>query len=55
MASKGQRFNKYDPEFREMVLKEYFEGQNGGAKSLAKKYGIPFSYDRYLDTETEEA
>ena len=42
MASKGQRFNKYDPEFRETVLKEYFEGQDGGAKSLAKKYGISF-------------
>ena len=42
MASKGQKFNKYDPEFREMVLKEYFEGHNGGTKSLGKKYGVSF-------------
>ena len=41
MASKGQKFNKYDPEFREMILKEYFEGRNGGSEILGKKYGIP--------------
>jgi transposase-like protein len=42
MASKGQKFNRYDPEFREMILKEYFEDHNGGAKYLAKKYGISY-------------
>ena len=40
MASKGQKFNSYDPEFKEMILKEYFEGHNGGSGYLAKKYGI---------------
>ena len=37
MASKGQIFNRYDPGFRETVLKEYFEGHNGGAKFLGKE------------------
>lgn len=41
MASKGQNFIKYDPILKETILKEYFNG-NAGAKSLAKKYGIPF-------------
>jgi len=40
MARKGQKFNKYDPAFREMVLKEYFEGHKSGAGSIAKKYGM---------------
>ena len=40
MAKKGQKFNSYDPEFRERILEEYFEGHNGGSISLAKKYGI---------------
>ena len=42
MASKGQKFRKYDPEFKEAVLKEFFENYGGGAKSLGKKYGISF-------------
>ena len=41
MASKGQKFNKYDPEFKEKILKEYFEGHSGGAGYIAKKHGIP--------------
>ena len=43
MAKKGQKFNRYDPEFKEMILKEYFGGHNGGTKYLAKKYGISHS------------
>ena len=42
MAKKGQKFNRYDPEFREMILREYFEGHNGGTKYLGKKYGISY-------------
>ncbi len=41
MASKGQKFNKYDPAFREKIISEYFEGHSGGAGYLAEKYGIP--------------
>lgn len=49
MARKGQKFNRYDPEFREMILKEYFEGHNGGAKNLAKKYGIsPYTIETWI-------
>ena len=40
MAKKGQKFNSYDPEFKEMILKDYFEDHNGGSIYLAKKYGI---------------
>ena len=40
MAKKGQKFNIYNPEFKETILKEYFEGHNGGTKYLSKKYGI---------------
>ena len=40
MASKGQKFRKYDPQLRETVLKEYFEDCTGGTASLGKKYGI---------------
>ena len=39
MAIKGQKFRKYSPEFKDRILKEYFSNQ-GGAKYLAKKYGI---------------
>ena len=42
MASKGQKFNRYSPEFKEAVLKEFFEGHNGGTKYLGKKYGISY-------------
>ena len=39
MASKGQKFKKYSTEFKEKILKEYFDG-NYGYESLANKYGI---------------
>jgi len=40
MASKGQKFNKYTKDFKEKVLKDYFDG-NGSYKSLSDKYEIP--------------
>lgn len=41
MASKGQKFRKYTPEFKEMILKEYFNGL-AGYRRLADKYGISY-------------
>ena len=40
MASKGQKFKKYSPEFKEKILKEYFED---GLSSfcLERKYNVP--------------
>ena len=40
MASKGQKFKKYTKEFKEQILKEYFEGKES-YKSLSEKYDIP--------------
>ncbi len=39
MASKGQKFKKYSPEFKEKILKEYFDGTYG-YETLAKKHGV---------------
>ena len=39
MARKGQKFRKYSPEFKEKILKEYFEGIYG-YETLAKKYSV---------------
>lgn len=39
MASKGQKFKKYSPELKEMILKEYFEGKS--SPFLSKKYDVP--------------
>lgn len=39
MASKGQKFNKYDLDFKLKVLAEYKSGISSGY--LAKKYSIP--------------
>ena len=39
MAKKGQKFKKYDLEFKNKVLKEYQEEASAGY--LSKKYGIP--------------
>ncbi|MGE4320680.1 MAG: hypothetical protein AB7E61_04420 [Acholeplasmataceae bacterium] len=39
MASKGQRFKKYDLALKKKVLKEYNEGASQGY--LSKKYDIP--------------
>jgi len=38
MARKGQKFNKYSPEFREEILKKYWSGVS--ASSLSKEYNI---------------
>ena len=40
MASKGQKFNKYSPGLKEIILKEYFE-QGIDSHSLGKKYDVP--------------
>ena len=39
MASKGQKFKSYSPEFKEMILKEYLDGN--GSERLGSKYSIP--------------
>ena len=41
MAKKGQNFNKYNDEFRNKIVNDYFSNL-GGVKSLAKKYGISY-------------
>ena len=40
MASKGQKFRKYSPEFKDIILKEYFV-HHKGIRPIASKYGIP--------------
>ena len=47
MAKKGQRFNKYTEDYKMKIVNEYLEGENGGSRSLSKKYGISF---RTIDT-----
>ena len=32
----------YSDDFKNHIIKEYFEGNNGGSKILAKKYNISF-------------
>ena len=39
MASKGQKFNQYTPEFRNEVVLKYFN-ENRSSSSLSKEYGI---------------
>jgi len=39
MAKKGQKFNKYDDEFREQVALDYLNGK-GTYMSIANTYGI---------------
>ena len=41
MASKGQKFKKYSPDFKEKILKEYFEG-NVSSRYLGRKYNLSF-------------
>ena len=41
MAKTGQKFQKYNDEFRNKVVDDYF-GNLGGVKSLAKKYNISY-------------
>ena len=38
MARKGQKFSNYSVEFKEKILKEYFNGV--GAEYLGRKYSI---------------
>ena len=39
MASKGQKFNKYTKELKEIILKEFDSGYS--RYYLEKKYGVP--------------
>ena len=41
MATKGQKYKKYPPEFRKQIVDEHNSGM-GGARSLAKKYGLSY-------------
>ena len=41
MAKKGQIFKKYDDDFRNKVVNDYFNNE-GGVKALAKKYNISY-------------
>ena len=40
MASKGQKFKKYDPNIKDHILKEYFSGKES-PRSLSSKYDVP--------------
>ena len=42
MAKKGQIFKKYDDDFRNKVVNDYFNNE-GGVKVLAKKYNISYT------------
>ena len=42
MAKKGQSFKKYDDDFRNKVVNDYFNNE-GGVKVLAKKYNISYT------------
>ena len=37
---------KYSDEFKLALVEEYLEGKNGGIKTIAKKYGVPYSHFR---------
>ena len=39
MASKGQKFKKHSPEFKEKILNEYLSGKSSAY--LSKKYDVP--------------
>lgn len=41
MASKDQKFKKYSPDFKETILKQYFDGV-GTPRTLSLKYDVPF-------------
>ena len=41
MAKKGQKFKKYNDEFRNSVVNDYFNNL-GGVRVLAKKYDISY-------------
>ena len=40
MGKKGQKYNSYTLKFKQQVLQEYLNNE-GGAKTLAKRHGIP--------------
>ena len=40
MASKGQKFKKYDPKIKDYILKEYFSGKES-PRLLSSKYDVP--------------
>ena len=40
MASKGQKFNKYSPKLKEIILNEYRK-RGVGARQLSKEYEVP--------------
>ena len=42
MASKGQKFKKYDKEFKKKILDEYFSGESSYT-IIANKYDIPLN------------
>lgn len=41
MAKLNQKFNKYDDNFRQKIVSDYFSNQ-GSVKNLAKKYNISY-------------
>ena len=53
MAKKNQKFKKYTTEFKQKVVNKYKEGF-GGAKSLAKKYNVPYhTIENWLKKDKE--
>lgn len=40
MAKKGQKFNKYTPEFKKNAVERYLSGELGGLIIAARKLGI---------------
>ena len=52
MANKGQKFRSYSAEFKEMILKEYFDGV-GTQRTLSLKYDVPFKTIKNWITKTK--
>ena len=52
MASKGQKFKSYSPELKEIILREYFDGE-GTPKTLSFKYDVPFKTIKNWITKTK--
>ncbi|MBR5340889.1 MAG: transposase [Erysipelotrichaceae bacterium] len=40
MAKKGQKFNKYSPEFKKEAVEKYLSGEIGGLTIAARKLGL---------------
>lgn len=40
MARKGQKFNKYSPEFKKETVEKYLSGEIGGLTIAARKLGL---------------